>query len=63
MEPSQIEKLDIKRNPIIAINKKLNKSRKMKLPQFKIDNFENDVKNTNLLDIIENVNKKRVAKP
>jgi hypothetical protein len=63
MKPSQIETLDIKRNPIIAINKKLNKSRKMKLPQFKIDNFENDVKNTNLLDIFESVNKKRVAKP
>jgi len=63
MKPSQIETLDIKRNPIIDINKKLNKSRKMKLPQFKIDNFENDVKNTNLLDIIESVNKKRVAKP
>jgi len=62
MKPSQIEKLDIKRNPIIAINKKLNKSRNMKIPQFKIDNFENDVKNTNLLDIIERVNNERVTK-
>lgn len=62
MKPSQIEKLDIKRNPIIAINKKLNKSRNMKIPQFKIDNFEYGVKNTNILDIIERVNKERVTK-
>jgi hypothetical protein len=62
MTTSQIEALDIKRKPIIAINKKLNKSRNMKIPQFKIDSFENAVKNTNLLEVIEKVRKERIKK-
>ncbi len=63
MIPSQIEALDTKRRPIIAINKKLNKSRNMEIPQFKIDSFENAVKNTNLLEVIEKVRKERITKP
>ncbi len=63
MKPSQIESLDIKRKPIIAINKKLNSARNMELPQFKIDNIENAIKNTNLLELIDKINKERITKP
>lgn len=52
MTPSQIEAMDIKRKPINVINKKLIKSRNMETPHVKIDNFENAVKNTKLLEVI-----------
>lgn len=63
MKPNQIETLDIRRKPIIAINKKLNSARNMELPQFKIDNVENAIKNTNLLELIDKINKDRITKP
>ncbi|MBK9737722.1 MAG: hypothetical protein IPO92_23385 [Saprospiraceae bacterium] len=63
MKPNQIETLDLKRKPIIAINKKLNSARNMELPQFKIDNVENAIKNTNLLELIDKINKERITKP
>ena len=63
MKPNQIETLDLKRKPIIAINKKLNSARNMELPQFKIDNVENAKKNTNLLELIDKINKERITKP
>ncbi|MBK7633889.1 MAG: hypothetical protein IPJ13_06030 [Saprospiraceae bacterium] len=63
MKPNQIETLDIRRKPIIAINKKLNNARNMELPQFKIDNVENAKKNTNLLELIDKINKERITKP
>jgi hypothetical protein len=61
MKPNQIETLDLKRKPIIAINKKLNSARNMELPQFKIDNVENAIKNTNLLELINKINKERIT--
>jgi hypothetical protein len=61
MKPSQIELLDLKRKPIIAINKKLNKARSMELPQFKIDNVEHAIKNTNLLELIDKINKEKLS--
>ncbi|MFZ1703393.1 MAG: hypothetical protein WAT79_03550 [Saprospiraceae bacterium] len=61
MKPNQIETLDLKRKPIIAINKKLNSARNMELPQFKIDNVENAIKNTNLLELIDKINKERIT--
>ena len=63
MKPNQIETLDLKRKPIIAINKKLNSARNMELPQFKIDNVENAIKNTNLLELMDKINKERITKP
>jgi hypothetical protein len=60
MKPSQIEALDVKRKPIIAVNKKLNKARNMELPQFKIDNLENAKKNTNLLEMVDFLNKRNI---
>jgi hypothetical protein len=63
MKPIQIETLDIRRKPIIAINKKLNSARNMELPRFKIDNVENAIKNTNLLELIDKINKERITKP
>ncbi|MBK8627775.1 MAG: hypothetical protein IPN86_20095 [Saprospiraceae bacterium] len=63
MKPNQIETLDIRRKPIIAINKKLNSARNMELPQFKIDNVENAIKNTNLLELMDKINKERITKP
>ncbi len=63
MKPNQIETLDIRRKPIIAINKKLNSARNMELPQFKIDNVENAIKNTNLLELIDKIDKERITKP
>ncbi|MBK9567806.1 MAG: hypothetical protein WAT22_13700 [Saprospiraceae bacterium] len=63
MKPNQVETLDIRRKPIIAINKKLNNARNMELPQFKIDNVENAKKNTNLLELIDKINKERITKP
>jgi len=52
MKSNQIVTLDIKRKPIIAINKKLNKDRNMELPKYKVDNIENAIKNTNLLELV-----------
>jgi hypothetical protein len=63
MKPIQIETLDIRRKPIIAINKKLNSARNMELPRFKIANVENAIKNTNLLELIDKINKERITKP
>ena len=63
MKPNQVETLDIRRKPIIAINKKLNNARNVELPQFKIDNVENAKKNTNLLELIDKINKERITKP
>ena len=63
MKPSQIESLDIKRKPIIAVNRKLNDARNMELPQFKIDNIVNAIKNTNLLELIDKINEERITKP
>ena len=33
----------------------------MELPQFKIDNVENAIKNTNLLELIDKINKERIT--
>jgi hypothetical protein len=63
MKPNQIETLDIRRKPIIAINKKLNSARNMELPRFKLENIENAIKNTNLLELIDKINKERITKP
>jgi hypothetical protein len=63
MKPNQVETLDIRRKPIIAINKKLNNARNMELPRFKLENIENAIKNTNLLELIDKINKERITKP
>jgi hypothetical protein len=63
MKPNQIKTLDIRREPIIAINKKLNSARNIELPQFKIDNVENAIKNTNLFDLIDKIKKERITQP
>lgn len=63
MKPSQIEAIDIKRKPIIAINKKLNQARNMEIPQFKLDNIETAKKNTNLLDLVNDLSKRGITRP
>jgi len=63
MKPSQISSLDLKRRPTIAINKNLNKFRDTPIPQIKIDNFEDALKNTNLRELIDTIKQKRITKP
>jgi hypothetical protein len=55
--------LDLKRNPIMIINEELDNVKPSKIPQVKIDSFENAVKNTNLLEVIEKVKRERITKP
>ena len=55
--------LDLKRHPIMIINEELDNVKPIKIPQVKIDSFENAVKNSNLLEVIEKVKKERITKP
>jgi hypothetical protein len=55
--------LDLKRNPIMIINEELDNVKPTNIPQVKIDSFENAVKNTNLLEVIEKVKRERITKP
>ena len=63
MHTKEILELDLKRHPIIIINEELDNARPSKIPQVKIDSFENAVKNTNLLEVIEKKKKKKISKP
>lgn len=55
--------LDLRRNPIMVINPGLHNIDKIDVPQFKIDSFENAVKHTNLIEVIENMQKEKITKP
>ena len=60
---NNIMELDLKRHPIMIINEELDNVKPSNIPQVKIDSFENAVKNTNLLEIIEKVKRERIVKP
>jgi hypothetical protein len=60
---NNIMELDLKRNPIMIINEELDNVKPTNIPQVKIDSFENAVKNTNLLEVIEKVKRERITKP
>lgn len=60
---NNILELDLKRHPIMIINEDLDNVKPLKIPQVKIDSFENAVKNTNLIEVIEKVKKERITKP
>lgn len=51
---------DLKKDPILLINKKLNKYRNSNIPQEKIGKVKNLIENTNLFEAIE---KERITKP
>lgn len=46
----------------MIINEELDRVKPKNIPQVKIDNFENAVKNTNLLEVIEKLKKERITK-
>ncbi len=52
MKPTQIAQLDLKRRPIIAVNKKIRKSENFVVPEVKVEAVNDAIKNTNLLDIL-----------
>jgi hypothetical protein len=60
---NNILELDLKRHPIMIINEELDNVKPLNIPQVKIDSFENAVKNTNLLEVIEKVKRERITKP
>lgn len=60
---NNILELDLKRHPIIIINEELDNVKPTNIPQVKIESFENAVKNTNLLEVIEKVKVKKIPKP
>ncbi|MBK8052243.1 MAG: hypothetical protein IPK35_02895 [Saprospiraceae bacterium] len=60
---NNIMELDLKRNPIMIINEELDNVKPTNIPQVKIDSFENAVKYTNLLEVIEKVKRERITKP
>jgi hypothetical protein len=59
---NSILELDLKRHPIMIINEELDNVKPSKIPQVKIDSFENAVKNTNLLEVIEKVKMEKITK-
>ena len=52
MKPNLIEQIDLKRRPIIVINKKIKKSENFVIPETKDEAVNEAIKNTNLLDIL-----------
>jgi len=56
----ELLKRDLKKNPILIINKRLNKYRNSNIPQEKIEKVKNLIENTNLFEVIE---KERITKP
>ncbi|MCB9309830.1 MAG: hypothetical protein H6567_07230 [Lewinellaceae bacterium] len=60
---NNILELDLKRHPIMIINEELDNVKPTNIPQVKIESFENAVKNTNLLEVIEKVKRKKIPKP
>ena len=60
---NKVLELDLKRHPIMIINEELDNVKPPKIPQIKIDSFENAIKNTNLLEVIEKVKKESITKP
>ncbi len=60
---NNIMELDLKRHPIMIINEELDNAKPSNIPRVKIDSFENAVKNTNLLEVIEKVKRERIVKP
>lgn len=55
--------LDLKRHPIMIINEELDNAKPSNIPQVKLDSFEKAVKNTNLLEVIEQLKKEGIKKP
>jgi hypothetical protein len=55
--------LDLKRHPIMIINEELDNAKPSNIPQVKIDSFENAVKNSNLLEVIEKRKQESIIKP
>lgn len=53
MKPNQIAQLDLKRRPIIAVNKKIKKSDNFIIPDLKVEAVNDAIKNTNLLQILD----------
>ncbi len=53
MKPNQTAQLDLKRRPIIAVNKKIKKSDNFIIPDLKVEAVNDAIKNTNLLQILD----------
>ena len=53
MKPNQIAQLDLKRRPIIAVNKKIKKSDNFIIPDLKVEAVNDAIKNINLLQILD----------
>jgi hypothetical protein len=53
-------KRDLKKEPILLVNKKLNKYRNSDIPQEKREKVQNLLSNTNLFEAIQN---ERITKP
>ncbi len=60
---NNILELDLKKHPIMIINEELDNVKPSKIPQIKIDSFENAIKNIDLLEVIEKIKKERITKP
>jgi oligoribonuclease NrnB/cAMP/cGMP phosphodiesterase (DHH superfamily) len=63
MSAKDILELDLKKHPIIVIDESLDHIKKPNFSQAKIDGFENAVKNTNLLEVVEKIQKEKITKP
>ena len=59
MKTKQIEQLELKRRPIIAVNKKIRQSENFIIPSIKVEAVNDAIKNTNLLEILN----KYITKP
>jgi hypothetical protein len=56
----ELLKRNLKKDPILLVNKKLNKYRNSNIPEEKSEKVKNLLKNTNLYEAIE---KERITKP
>ncbi|MBK8627025.1 MAG: hypothetical protein IPN86_16090 [Saprospiraceae bacterium] len=63
MKVKDLMELDLRRNPLITIDKTLDKYTNDPIPQTKIDKCNDAILNTNLLQVLAEIRKERITKP
>jgi len=62
MKVKEIMELDLRKNPLVTIDESLDKYSNDPIPQFKIDKCNDAIKNTNLLQVLEEIKNERIMK-
>jgi hypothetical protein len=59
----ELLKRDLKKDPILVINKRLNKYRNLEIPEVKREKVDNFLTNSNIHKVIEEIRKEEIIKP